>query len=207
MEVIRRNNVVSVGEGATTLLLAHGYGCDQTMWSRIVPTLAESHRVVTFDYVGCGRSDLRAYNPQRYSALGGYAQDVLEICEALDLHGVTFVGHSVSSMIGLLAAKSRPDRFDRVVMLCPSPRYINEEGFTWGFDREAIEGLLDMIENGAAGWTSFLAGLVVNDSGRGDLVDEFDRLFSSIPKSHAASQKRRSSPTTAPISTGSTIRR
>jgi pimeloyl-ACP methyl ester carboxylesterase len=146
MDVLRRNNVTVSGDGPATMLLAHGYGCDQTMWNLISPHFAKTHRVVAFDYVGCGQSDLAAYDPYRYASLHGYAQDVVEICDALDISNATFVGHSVSSMVGLLAAKARPDRIHDLVMLCPSPRYINEAEFTWGFDREAIDGLLDMIE-------------------------------------------------------------
>ena len=180
MDVLRRNNVTVSGDGPSTMVLAHGYGCDQTMWNLVAPHFAKTHRVVAFDYVGCGQSDLSAFDPNRYASLRGYAQDVVEICDALDITNATFVGHSVSSMVGLLAAKERPERIHDLVMLCPSPRYINEPDFPWGFDQEAISGLLDMIESGQTGWTSFLAGLVVNNDTRGDLTTQFDETFCAL---------------------------
>ncbi|MFC6982200.1 alpha/beta fold hydrolase [Streptomyces cirratus] len=122
MDILRRNNVtVSGREGSPVIMLAHGFGCDQNMWRLTVPALAEDHRVVRFDYVGSGRSDLSAWNEERYASLEGYARDVVEICDELDLRDVVFVGHSVSAMIGVLAAADAPSRFSSLVMVGPSP--------------------------------------------------------------------------------------
>ncbi len=129
------------------MLFAHGFGCDQHMWRFVSPAFEQDFRVILFDYVGSGRSDLRAYNPERYSDLNGYAQDILDICEALDLRDVILVGHSVSSMIGLLAAIKEPKRFQRLVFVSPSPRYINDApDYVGGFERKDIEELLDTMD-------------------------------------------------------------
>src|SRR3954452_18254972 len=127
MSVVERNNVHIAGQGARPMLFAHGFGCDQTMWRWIAPAFADTYRTVLFDHVGAGQSDLGAYSRAKYGSLEGYADDVLEICEELALHDVVFVGHSVSAMIGILAANKQPDRFERLVLIGPSPRYINAE--------------------------------------------------------------------------------
>ena len=128
MGVVERHYITESGDpDGQPMLFAHGFGCDQNMWRLVAPRFEDRFRVVLFDYVGAGRSDLSAYDPERYGDLGGYADDVLEICRELDLHDVVFVGHSVSSMIGLLAAAEEPSRFDKLVMVGPSPRYIDDE--------------------------------------------------------------------------------
>src|SRR5436309_11758030 len=119
-DIIRRNNVVVTGRGTQPLLFAHGFGCDQNMWRFVAAAFESDYRVVLFDYVGSGHSDLAAYDAERYASLDGYAQDVLDVVHALDLHGVIFVGHSVSSMIGVLAANREPDHFERLVLVGPS---------------------------------------------------------------------------------------
>src|SRR3712207_1556449 len=124
MDVLERNNVSVTGiADGQPMLFAHGFGCDQHMWRHVAPAFEDRYRVVLFDHVGAGGSDLSAYDPERYATLDGYADDVLEICRALDLERVIFVGHSVSSMIGVLAAATDRDRFDRLVLVGPSPRY------------------------------------------------------------------------------------
>jgi sigma-B regulation protein RsbQ len=178
-DVLRRNNVKVLGEGAKTMLLAHGFGCDQNMWRFITPAFENDYRLVLFDYVGSGKSDLSAYDPVRYGTLAGYAQDVLDICAALDLHRVTFVGHSVSSMIGVLAANREPERFEHLIMLGPSPRYINDEGYVGGFDRADIEGLLDLMDKNYIGWANFLAPVVMKNAERPELVAELQESFCS----------------------------
>src|SRR3712207_6483729 len=123
MDVIRRHNVhISGPQDAQPMLFAHGYGCDQHMWRHVAPAFEDRYRVVLFDHVGAGGSDVSAYDPERYASLGGYADDVLELCRALELEDVVFVGHSVSAMIGVLAAGTEPDRFSRLVLVGPSPR-------------------------------------------------------------------------------------
>ena len=178
-DVIRRNNVNVFGEGEQPMLFAHGFGCDQNMWRLITPEFAPDYRVVLFDYVGSGKSDLSAYDPVRYGTLDGYAQDVLDICEALDLRDVLFVGHSVSSMIGILAANRAPERFSRLIMVGPSPRYINDIGYVGGFERADIEGLLDLMERNYLGWASYLAPVVMKNDGRPELTQELRESFCS----------------------------
>jgi sigma-B regulation protein RsbQ len=178
-DVIRRNNVNVFGDGEQPMLFAHGFGCDQNMWRLITPAFAPDYRVVLFDYVGAGKSDLSAYDPARYATLDGYAQDVLDVCEALDLRDVLFVGHSVSSMIGVLAANRAPERFSRLIMVGPSPRYINDVGYIGGFERADIEGLLDLMERNYLGWASYLAPVVMKNDGRPELTEELRESFCS----------------------------
>lgn len=125
------------------MLFAHGFGCDQDIWRFVAPAFADRYRIVLFDHVGSGQSDLSAYDPERYDSLQGYADDVLDICRELDLRDIVFVGHSVSSMIGVLAAGAEPDRFARLVLVGPSPRYTDDADYVGGFTREDIEGLLE----------------------------------------------------------------
>ncbi len=133
MDVLARNNVVLSGQpDGPPVVFAHGFGCDLGMWRHVAPAFEPTHRVVLFDHVGAGRSDLSAYDPNRYERLEGYADDVVEILEALALPPVVFVGHSVSAMIGVLAAKGRPELFDRLVLVGPSPRYVDDEATAEG---------------------------------------------------------------------------
>src|ERR1043165_8755772 len=129
MSVVERNNVKVRGAGSRTLMFAHGFGCDQNMWRWVAPAFESEFKVVTFDHVGAGGSDLSAFDPQKYCTLSGYAQDVVEICRALALQNVIFVGHSVSSMIGALAAQAAPELFESLIMVGPSPRYIDDASY------------------------------------------------------------------------------
>ncbi len=178
-DIIRRNNVKVVGNGTQPMLLAHGFGCDQNMWRFIVPAFSDDYRIVLFDYVGSGNSDLRAYDAQRYSTLDGYAQDVLDICHALDLRDTIFVGHSVSSMIGILAAKREPDLFERLILIGPSPRYVNDLPYVGGFERRDIEGLLETMEKNYIGWANFLGPIVMQNPDRPELTAELTESFCS----------------------------
>ena len=144
MSVLSRNNVTVTGNGDTPMLFAHGYGCDQNMWRLVAPAFEADHRVVLFDHVGAGGSDLTAYDRTRYAALQGYAQDVIEVVEAVGEPPVVFVGHSVSAMIGALAVIEAPQRFSSLVMVGPSPRYIDDDGYTGGFTRQDIDELLEV---------------------------------------------------------------
>jgi sigma-B regulation protein RsbQ len=178
--IIRRNNVTVGGRThGPVMLFAHGFGCDQNMWRFVAPAFASTHRLVLFDYVGCGHSDMNAFSPTRYASLDGYARDVLEICAALDLHDVVFVGHSVSAMIGLLAGLREPARFSRHVMIAPSPRYINDASYVGGFERKDIEDLLSLMDHNYIGWASFLAPVVMANTDRPELVDELQTSFCS----------------------------
>lgn len=178
-DVLARNNVRVFGHGRQPLMFAHGFGCDQKMWRFVTPAFEQDYRIVLFDYVGSGKSDLGAWDPDRYATLDGYARDVLEIIAALDLHDVIFVGHSVSSMVGVLAANREPERFSRLVMIGPSPRYINDTDYVGGFERADIEGLLDLMDRNYIGWASFLAPVVMKNEDRPELAGELNDSFCS----------------------------
>lgn len=179
-EIISRNNVNVIGSGKRTMMFAHGFGCDQNMWRFVTPAFDDDYRIVLFDFVGSGKSDLSAFSSARYSHLDGYAQDVLDVCDALDLKDVIFVGHSVSGMIGMLASLREPQRFSRLVMVGPSPCYINDPpDYTGGFERADIEGLLDLMEKNYLGWASFLAPVVMKNEGRPELAGELEESFCS----------------------------
>lgn len=179
-DVVHRNNVTVSGEGPQPMLFAHGFGCNQTMWRAVAPAIADDYRAVLFDYVGCGDSDLSAYDPDRYDALEGYAQDVLEICEALNLTNVLFVGHSVSTIIGMLAAIEQPDRFDRLVLIGTSPCYLNDPpNYHGGFEREDLEGLLTMMDKNYIGWSDYFSSLLMQQAEAKEVEEELDRSFCS----------------------------
>lgn len=178
MGVRRRYNVVEVGrEDGPTLLLAHGFGCDQNLWRLVVPSLAEQFRVVLFDYVGLGKSDVTAWSAQRYSTLDGYAEDVVDICEGLDLRDVVLVGHSVSSMIAVLAANRDPHRFAKLVLLTPSPCYVDDGDYRGGFSRADIDELLDSLEANYLGWSAAMAPMIMGNPDRPELGDELRTSF------------------------------
>lgn len=177
-DIVRRNNVHLEGSGARTMMLAHGFGCDQTMWRYLAPRLSKHFRLVLFDYVGSGGSQISAFDPQRYGTLEGYAKDILDICQALELQDVILVGHSVSSIIGLLAAQSSPGLFSRLVLICPSPCFLNiPPDYAGGFEREDLLELLDLMEKNYLGWASFMAPLVMGPEAPPGLVDELNRSF------------------------------
>ena len=178
-DVRARNHVNVKGRGTQPMVFAHGFGCDQNMWRYITPAFEDDYRIVLFDYVGSGKSNDRAYDFDRYATLDGYAQDVLDIVEALDLREVIFVGHSVSSMVGVIAANRAPDRFSRLIMVGPSPRYINDEGYVGGFERADIEGLLDLMDKNYIGWANFLAPVVMKNDERPELTQELHESFCS----------------------------
>jgi sigma-B regulation protein RsbQ len=178
MDVERRNNVTVTGNPrGRAVVLAHGFGCDQNMWRLTVPALAESYRVVLFDYVGAGRSDLAAFSEERYATLDGYARDVVEVCEALDLRDAVFVGHSVSAMIGVLAAAMVPERIGALVMVAPSPRYIDEAGYRGGFSAEDIDELLESLESNYLGWSATMAPVIMGNADRPELGEELTKSF------------------------------
>jgi sigma-B regulation protein RsbQ len=173
-----RNNVVVVGrEDGPVVMLAHGFGCDQNMWRLIVPGLARDFRVVLFDHVGAGRSDLSAWRPERYATLDGYADDVLRICRELELRDVVFVGHSVSAMIGVLAAIMEPGQFSKLVLVGPSPRYVDDAGYRGGFSRADIDELLDSLESNYLGWSAAMAPVIMGDAERPELAEELANSF------------------------------
>jgi len=177
-DVLTRNNVVVGGRAdGQPMMFAHGFGCDQNMWRFVTPAFENEYRTVLFDLVGLGGSDWSAYDPARYGTLDGYATDVLEICRALDLTDVVFVGHSVSAMIGALAAVTEPDRFARLVMVGPSPRYINDAEYVGGFEQADIEGLLESLDSNYLGWSSAMAPVIMGNPDRPELGAELTASF------------------------------
>ncbi len=177
MSVLKRNNVKVLGQGRQPMLFAHGFGCDQHMWRFLTPAFQEDYRLVLFDHVGAGQSDASAYNRLKYGSLKGYAQDVLDICHALDLQDVLFVGHSVSTMVGVLAAIAEPARFQKLVLIGPSPRYINDGDYVGGFTREDIDGLLESLDSNYLGWSSMMAPVIMGNPERPELGQELTNSF------------------------------
>jgi len=178
--VLARNNVKVFGRGSQPMLFAHGFGCDQNMWRFVTPAFQSDYRIVLFDYVGSGNSDLGAYDAARYSSLDGYAQDVLDVCHALELREVIYVGHSVSGVIGVLASNREPNLFDRLILVGPSPRYINDApDYVGGFERSDIEGLLETMEKNYIGWANFLAPAIMKNPDRPELSAELEESFCS----------------------------
>jgi sigma-B regulation protein RsbQ len=179
-DILRRNNVKISGRGVQTIVFAHGFGCDQNMWRFVAPAFETDYKIVLFDYVGAGKSDLAAYKPERYGDLKGYVRDVLEIYDALELKDTIFVGHSVSSMIGVLASIERPELFKDLILVVPSPCYINDApDYVGGFERADIEGLLDMMDKNYLGWASFLAPVVMKNDDQPELGRELEASFCS----------------------------
>lgn len=181
LNILNRNNVHVQDNNGPVLLYAHGFGCNQTMWNQVTPYFESTHRQVLFDYVGSGKSDLASFDAKRYSSLQGYAQDVLDVCDALGLsNGVTFVGHSVSCSVGLLASIARPELFDRLVLLGPSPCYLNyPPDYLGGFEREDLEGLLSLMDQNYIGWANYLAPVVSGETEAGALTGELSDSFCS----------------------------
>lgn len=175
--IAKRNNVRVTGKGQKPMLFAHGFGCDQHMWRFVAPAFEDAFRVIVFDHVGAGGSDLSAYSSQRYNSLAGYADDVLQLCEAFDIHDGVFVGHSVSAMIGVLAANTQPDRFSDLVLVAPSPCYINVDDYVGGFSRADIDGLLDALDSNYFGWSSTMAPVIMGNADRPELGAELTNSF------------------------------
>ena len=178
-DTLLRNNVKVFGEGKQTMLFAHGFGCDQNMWRFVTPDFEDDYQIVLFDYVGSGKSDIQSYSAERYGDLEGYVQDVLDVCKALELKDIIFVGHSVSSVIGMLASIREPQRFARLILIGPSPCYINDASYVGGFERSDITGLLDVMEKNYIGWANYLAPVVMKNSERPELTKELEESFCS----------------------------
>ncbi|MFI9106073.1 alpha/beta fold hydrolase [Streptomyces fildesensis] len=189
MDAVSRNNVTITGRpGAPVIMLAHGFGCDQNMWRLVVPVLAERFQVVLFDYVGSGRSDLSAWDQRRYASLDGYATDVLDICAELDLSEVVFVGHSVSAMVGVVAAAREPRRFGKLVMVAPSPCYIDDPrtGYVGGFSAADIDELLESLDSNYLGWSAAMAPVIMGNPDRPELGQELTNSFCATDPDMAA---------------------
>ena len=173
--VTARNNVIDNGQGET-LLFAHGYGCDQQVWRHVAPAFS-GYQTVLFDHVGAGGSDLTAFNPYKYRSLEGYASDVLALCDELQLQNVTLIGHSVSAVIGMIAVLKRPNLFSRLVMVAPSPCYVNQEDYVGGFTLPDIEGLLELLDNNHLGWSAAMAPVIMGNAQRPELTEELAGSF------------------------------
>lgn len=184
-----RNNINIVGSGARTMVLAHGFGCDQHMWRLVARAFEDEYRIVLFDHVGAGKSDLTQYRRDKYNSLHGYAEDVLEIIEATGSAPAVFVGHSVSAVIGILAAIRKSDAFDRLILIGPSPSYINDGDYTGGFSKADIDGLLETLESNYLGWSSAMAPVIMGNSNRpalgAELTESFCRTDPEIAKHFA----------------------
>jgi sigma-B regulation protein RsbQ len=178
VDVIARYNVTVTGpEDAPVLVLAHGFGCDQNLWRLVVPTLAARFRVVLFDHLGSGRSDVSAWSPERHATLDGYAEDVLTLCRELDLRDVTFVGHSVSASIGVLAVAADPSRFAKLVLLTPSPCFLEDGDYHGGFSAADIDELLESLDSNYLGWSAVMAPVIMGNPERPELGEELTNSF------------------------------
>lgn len=177
MSVLKRNNVVVKGKGGPAMMFAHGFGCDQNMWRYVVPAFEDDYKIITFDHVGAGGSDLSAFVPQKYASLDGYADDIIEIARELALNDIIFVGHSVSALMGIIASLKAPGVFTSLVLVGPSPSYINDGDYTGGFTKQQIEELLESLDNNHLGWSMTMAPVVMGNPERKDLNEELSNSF------------------------------
>jgi sigma-B regulation protein RsbQ len=177
MSVLLRNNVHVSGTGSKEMMFAHGFGCDQNMWRLVAPSFEREWRVVLFDHVGAGGSDLAAYNPEKYASLAGYADDIVEIGRELELNDAVFVGHSVSAMIGALASLKAPGMFESLVMVGPSPRYIDDGDYAGGFTEAQIDELLESLADNHMGWSAAMAPAIMGNPDRPELGQELANSF------------------------------
>jgi sigma-B regulation protein RsbQ len=177
MDITKRNNVRKFGNGDQTIIFAHGFGCDQNVWRHLIKAFENDYTILIFDYVGAGQSDLSFYDPVRYNSLKGYARDVLEICEAYAITNSIFIGHSVSSMIGMLAAIESPSTFSKLIFVAPSPCYINEADYVGGLEKADLESLLDMMDSNYLGWSGMTAPMVMGNPERPELGEELTNSF------------------------------
>ncbi|HEX8126964.1 MAG TPA: alpha/beta hydrolase [Allosphingosinicella sp.] len=177
MDPLSRHNVSVSGTGDSFMMFAHGFGCDRNMWRFVAPAFEETHRVVLFDHVGCGKADSSAYDAQRHSTLQGYAEDVVEIAQAVGVKDGIFVGHSVSAMIGILAARAAPELFGKLVLIGPSPCYVNDGDYKGGFERSDIEELMTFMDSNFLGWSAALTPQIMGNSERPELAEELNNSF------------------------------
>ena len=177
MSLRERHHVTIAGDGPASMVFAHGFGCDQNMWRLMAPSYEERYRTIRYDLVGSGRSDLSAYDRNRYDTLQGHADDLVEVVREFADGPVVFVGHSVSAMIGLLAGIKAPDLFQSHVMLGPSPCYINDGDYVGGFSRADIDSLLETMEGNYLGWSSSMAPAIMGAPERPELAEELTNSF------------------------------
>jgi sigma-B regulation protein RsbQ len=195
--ILQRNNVNISGNGKQTIMLAHGFGCNQNLWRFMLPYLEGEYKVVLFDYVGSGNSDFSAYQIDRYETLEGYALDIIEICDALHLEQIIFVGHSVSSTIGWIVADQRPELFSQLVMVCPSPCFLNlGQEYQGGFERQDLENLIQLMDKDYIGWGNYLAPIVMGTDLPADCThnNESDKLVYELLSSFCSTDVTYSKP-------------
>lgn len=177
MDVLSRNNVIVKGNGTSPMMFAHGFGCDQNMWRFITPSFEDTHLIILFDHVGAGKSDLKAYDQEKYKDLDGYAQDIIEIAKELNLKDIIFVGHSVSAMMGIISAELAPELFKTLILVAPSPSYINDGEYIGGFNESEIEELLASLDTNHMGWSMTMAPLIMANPDRAELGEELTNSF------------------------------
>jgi sigma-B regulation protein RsbQ len=186
MSALKRNNVTVRGSGERSIVFAHGFGCDQNMWRLVAPAFEQQFRTVLFDHVGAGHSDLAAYDYAKYSDLSGYADDLVEIGRELGLSNAVLVGHSVSGMIGVLAANKAPGLFEKLILVGPSPRYIDDDGYVGGFEPQQIEELLEFLADNHLGWSATMAPAIMGNPDRPELGEELAASFCTTDPKIAA---------------------
>ena len=174
---ISKNNVKVLGKGSQPIIFAHGYGCDQHMWRFVYPAFLEDYKVILFDHVGAGNSDDSYYSREKYNHLRGYARDILDICEELELENIILVGHSVSSMIAVLAVNLKPSLFSKLILVSPSPKYINDGDYRGGFEKEDIDGLMKALESNYLGWSAQVAPEIMGNINNPELGEELTNSF------------------------------
>jgi sigma-B regulation protein RsbQ len=176
-ELIKKNNIKLIGEGEKILFFIHGYGCNQEMWRFITPSFIDNHKIVLIDLVGTGDSDIKAYDYLKYNTLDGYADDIIEICDSFSLQNSVLIGHSVGAMIATLAANKRPELFSKVIMIAPSPRYINETGYIGGFNQEDINEMIEILDYNYLGWSNNIASVITGENNSSEITTELSTSF------------------------------
>lgn len=177
MGVVERNSIKVIGEGTKTMMFAHGFGCDQNMWRFVTPAFENEFKIILFDLMGSGNSDTSKYDFEKYNTLHGYANDIIEICDTLHLENVTFVGHSVSAMIGALVDIKRPKLLENLIMVSPSPCYINKDEYIGGFTVNDINELMESLEANYLGWSSAITPVIMSNADRPELSQELENSF------------------------------
>lgn len=177
MNIHKRNNITVTGKGDQVIFFAHGFGCDQNMWRYVAPAFQDKYTTVLFDHVGAGNSDLSAYSFSKYDQLEGYAEDIVEIARELRISKAIYVGHSVSALMGIIAAEMAPELFDKLVLVAPSPSYINDNDYIGGFERSEIDELLESMNDNHLGWSATMAPVIMGNPDREELGQELTNSF------------------------------
>ena len=177
MDVLKRNNVKVFGKGDQALLFSHGFGCDQNMWRFITANFVTDYQIIVFDHVGAGHSDLLAYDRVKYDSLSGYANDLLDICQELNLTHATLIGHSVGAMIGILSAIRQPEHFHKLILIGPSPCYLQQEQYYSSFTYKDVEEMLNYMETDYVNWSVTFAEFIMGSTPYPSLIEEMANSF------------------------------